>query len=604
MGQVLKKDFDGQDFQKLMEECPDKADYFTSILTEIERSDLEPQQSQLKTGGNSPLYRLASLEAAVEKGCKGAFETLCLFYRRAFAGRKDNQYVLNIKRFANFMNKKYPMNETDINFNKDECDALADRILELAEYAAQEGIWSIKAFIKKDDNHVLKTVFSMAANGIHSDLIRELLIYNLKFDDNTAVTNSDYNLTGKRLILNGIEYIIREENIYRTKLKLYDILGKDISCMEEEWKNEKEYSNYETASIYYERGCIYSARKNWDAAIDDFQEACTLAEREDEDIIKYLRSKLRYACGEKQIGQTLEERMAPYAELIKKIKNEPAQPIYKIVKCETREEIAEFAAAFALFEEYELLDRYIKEAGGGKYTVFSFNVLNYNVSPQFAYWEPTPLYFITSRKAWNSMKDPKRMLTHLAKKYSDVNAAAGDGTTALWNQTYHDSSLEILNALLELYANPNKLSFDSDCHWPPLVHALMMKYSQEDDENHPFDDDAVKRAKLLLEYGADPNLASPELLNYPPLVIAIKFGFVTDDGPEGGKAADGVLELIELLIEKGANINFLDSDGNTPLSIAQKNDLSDVEEILLKHNALLPDELIEPDDDGRHDAWC
>ena len=64
----------------------------------------------------------------------------------------------------------------------------------------------------------------------------------------------------------------------------------------------------------------------------------------------------------------------------------------------------------------------------------------------------------------------------------------------------------------------------------------------------------------------------------------------------------GILKLIELLIKKGADINFLDSFSNTPLSIAQRDNLSEVEEILLEHGALLPDEL-EEQDDGKHDAW-
>ena len=212
---------------------------------------------------------------------------------------------------------------------------------------------------------------------------------------------------------------------------------------------------------------------------------------------------LRNACEEKQKSQTLDERMQPYAQLIEKIKKEAPEPIYKIVNYQLREEFVELAAAFAFFEEYALLERYIKEGAGSVNTRFNYNILNYNVRPEFAFWEPTPLYFITSKNAWSKMKEPVKMLKYLVKTGAYIDEKAGDGSTPLLNHICKGGSLEILKILLEL----------------------------------------------------------------------------------------------------GANVNLFDLDGNTPLSIARKNNLTDIEELLLEHGALLPDEMENPDDDGRYDAW-
>ncbi|MDR0503446.1 MAG: hypothetical protein LBH16_09025 [Treponema sp.] len=354
----------------------------------------------------------------------------------------------------------------------------------------------------------------------------------------------------------------------------------------------------ETAVLYHDRGSLYMSIEDLDNAINDYQTAVTLTENEpDDDTRNYFRNALRRGCEEKQRTQTIDERMAPYAELIKEIKSRQMQPVYQITKYELREEYVELAAALAFFEEYELLKRYIKEGAGSINNTFNFNILNYNVRPQFAYWEPAPLYFITGKKAWNKMKDPKKMLEYLVKKGANIDEKAGDGSTPLLNLTFFDSSPEILDTLLELGANPDKTSIDNDIIWTPLTHCLMMKY-EEEDANLPFDDEAIKKASLLLEYGADPNLASPDFSDFPPLVMALRFGFHTQDGPSRGKIACGIYDFIELLIKRGANINFKDSNGNTPLSIAQKNNLSAAVKLLLKNGALTPQQMDEQEENS------
>jgi len=230
------------------------------------------------------------------------------------------------------------------------------------------------------------------------------------------------------------------------------------------------------------------------------------------------RLKRQETCKEKQKTQTLEERMAPYIQLIEKFKSEAPRPIYEVIRdhtkerFQTREEYAEYAAVLAFFEEYELLERYIKEGAGSQYDRWNFMILNQTVTPEFDFREPSPLYFITIKEAWEKMKDPKKMLDYLIKKYADVNVRAGDDSTPLLNQIINGGSSEIIRALLE----------------------------------------------------------------------------------------------------RRADVNCLDSEGNTPLSLLQdippqiaKNfNYSEVEELLLEHGALFPDEMEEQDDDGRYDGYA
>ena len=142
--------------------------------------------------------------------------------------------------------------------------------------------------------------------------------------------------------------------------------------------------------------------------------------------------------------------------------------------------------------------------------------------------------------------------------------------------------------LLKFGADPNKKSLfnNSETEWTPLIHCMIPIYienentDEESNDNMPFNNLAVKQAKLLLEYGADPNLTSRDFTELPPLIMAIRCGFITENGPNKGESPCGIIELIELLIKKGANVNFTDSDGNTPLSLAQINNLTEVVKLL------------------------
>ena len=319
-----------------------------------------------------------------------------------------------------------------------------------------------------------------------------------------------------------------------------------------------------------QRGISYFNQKNWEEAIADFQELTSQAAGRGKS--KSYHSWLSKACEQKQATQSLEERMAPYAEMIK--------------KQEYRGNYTELVAAMGFFEEYDLLESFLQaNTDSGK----APELLNAHVRPQFSYWQPTPLYLITSYNVQKAIKDPCRMLRLLKKYGADPNREAGDGSTPLWNQASPDGSFEVFQTLLELGADPNKISIDGEHEWTPLTNCLRPNPDENDEDSWlPFDALAIKKATLLLEYGADPNLTSSSFPDHPPLVMAINYGFpsVEENKPLSAEA----LELIEMLLLRGADPNFTTDDGDTPLLISIENNLFEVGQLLLLYGAEMPEE--------------
>jgi ankyrin repeat protein len=157
--------------------------------------------------------------------------------------------------------------------------------------------------------------------------------------------------------------------------------------------------------------------------------------------------------------------------------------------------------------------------------------------------------------------------------------------------------------MLEHGSNPDKTAVFSDIEWTPLAHCLAPMYKEDGGGEEvflPYNDLAIEQARLLLEYGANPNFTSFVMQDLPPLVMAIRNGFKTVGGPTIGESAQGTMEFIEHLIKKGADVNFTDSDFNTPLSIAGDNNLLNVKELLLKYGAIEPE---NAHDNVKYDAW-
>ena len=298
-------------------------------------------------------------------------------------------------------------------------------------------------------------------------------------------------------------------------------------------------------------------------------------------------------------GQSFEERIAPYIEMIDKLKEEISKRgddffgFGEFLHLNDVHDYAELVATMALFEEYELLDRlfnveteFIPSRLFNEETELIPSLLNTRVRSGFSSWQPTPLYIITTKTAQAKMKDPCKMLRFLVAHGADPNQTAGDGSTSLWNQTCSDGSLVMLQTLLELGADPNQICMNNENEWTPLIYCLCPE-PDENDENGwlPLDVTAINKAKLLLVHGADPNLVPSSLTGNQPISMAIRYGFQTNDGDSTHPEPSDTLKLIEMLLQRGADPNAVDFEGKTPVMLASENDLPETVKLLLLHGA-------------------
>ena len=184
---------------------------------------------------------------------------------------------------------------------------------------------------------------------------------------------------------------------------------------------------------------------------------------------------------------------------------------------------------------------------------------------------PTPLLFLAASFN-NNNTDPGigiELARFLHKNGADVNEYSGSGALPLTN-AIAQRSLNLVNLLLELGADPNKTHM-----YAPLFWAL---FQNEDGE---IEDVRIEIAKSLLEHKANVNIVHDDVT---PLMPALRL-----ESPKK-------VELISRLLAAGINVNKADKEGITPLMMAvvrygnnndsegKKNDLQ-VIELLLKNGA-------------------
>lgn len=124
---------------------------------------------------------------------------------------------------------------------------------------------------------------------------------------------------------------------------------------------------------------------------------------------------------------------------------------------------------------------------------------------------------------------------------------------------------EVITALLEAGANPNTKGFND---LPPLTH-LLINY-----DNHSEETESLIEA--LLNHGADPNITiknpNPTFDGYTPLFVAI-----TTPNPNP--------RLVKLLLEKGANPNATFRGTNILMNIVSNQSNIEILDLMLNHGA-------------------
>ena len=91
----------------------------------------------------------------------------------------------------------------------------------------------------------------------------------------------------------------------------------------------------------------------------------------------------------------------------------------------------------------------------------------------------------------------------------------------------------------------------------------------------------VELVRLLLAYGADPNIKSGA--SETPLLVASGYGWI--DGYSQGRSDEERLELIQLLVDLGGDVNWADDTGLTALMVAANYGNVDVIQYLVDQGA-------------------
>jgi len=147
----------------------------------------------------------------------------------------------------------------------------------------------------------------------------------------------------------------------------------------------------------------------------------------------------------------------------------------------------------------------------------------------------------------------------------------------LQNAISEEHSLSLIRFLLDSGANPN-LSQSRATFYIPIVNA----YSKNN----------TTLVNLLLDRGANGSVLLPTLvkkgdINFIRRLISKGINLRSNEGAESLRIAaeNGNFDIIQVLIENGANINARDSNGQTALSIAYDNGEMEIYDYLIANGA-------------------
>ena len=353
-----------------------------------------------------------------------------------------------------------------------------------------------------------------------------------------------------RMIMNKEEEGIKDLEIAvendRKNDRYWACLGDAYSQIEDYRNAIRAYSNSialnpENINSLEERANSYFALDDFQNALNDYKEVISLYDEDDENQ-EDIQKSIRKCCEKIQENQPFEERIAPYIEKINQLKKEGI--VFEIFDNER----VDFFAVMCLLEEYELIEKFFCEYGKKH--------INDTLNAEFAYWQPTVLYYLTSGKASKLIKDLPKMIRFLIENGADPNIPAADGSTMLWNQcTDGFTDTGIMQLLLELGANPNRITYNDDFGVYPLQACLFGTYGDdydpEKDNWHPYSQVHIDKAKLLLKHGADTNLTAEGTEVYTPLALAMAYG------PKNLENQN----FVKFLVEKGANTDYLEITG-------------------------------------------
>ena len=161
--------------------------------------------------------------------------------------------------------------------------------------------------------------------------------------------------------------------------------------------------------------------------------------------------------------------------------------------------------------------------------------------------------------------DTKRVTELLAEQSVDVKDEEERSPLHLAASAFGNNGLDLVNLLLNKGANVN---LQDKKGWTPLLYAASYQH--------------IKTVRVLLRNNANVNLTNENgetalhLLTRIPCDLKSSFAKVT---------SKELLELLSLVMSKGASINLQDSRGLTPLHEAAAKGNKKIVEFLLKHGA-------------------